>query len=161
VSDVWITIKSAAEEIASATNKTNRKRDKSRLNEKERVFATSRLLVLLYRKWKNISGVKYENVIGTIGQTKRVTGEDELKEWIGTWVEDVENVNDELVGFVDSDEMSEERARDILGVDEGSSDERVKNIWRDTVVQNHPDVSDESEVDDFEELKTAKNVLLN
>lgn len=49
VSDVWVIIKSAAQEIANTTNKTNRQRDKTRLNQKERVFATSRLLVILYR----------------------------------------------------------------------------------------------------------------
>jgi len=160
--EVWSQLKWVAEKFASLEPSNGRSR-KGAMSQKERVAGACRVFVHIAKQmgeYVEIDGFG-ERMAELLVEARKAEG-DELYDWKKEWAEFVVRIR-EHIGDTDSEEsLGEEEAREVLGVNEGATDEEILEAYEEYVMDNHPDADgsdEEIDTDEFHRVLEAKRTL--
>ncbi len=161
VAELWRIAGRAAEQIAIKQPGESRAR-KSDMADVERLRGAYRVVVELNGILGEHGVVDSGRFGALLARALKVDSEDDMAEWMGDWAPFAAEVNDRIGGDGGDDDLGEGEAREVLGVDEGATEEEILEAYEAYVMENHPDADgsdEEIDTGEFHEVLKAKRVL--
>lgn len=161
VEELWRLVTEAAESMAPKRGGDNKKQVGISKNERlaGAVMVTSQIAAHL----GNVSGCDMGYVNQLVVESNQCDEPDQYREWMVKWSEERQDVEEELFSIDhEGESISEEEARDVLGVDGGASDGEISEAYRDYVMSNHPDADggdSDMDVGEYQDVLEARRVL--